>query len=77
MSKEGNDETRNRDFEDQLRLGSKWKLNKTLRRGNGLEIVKKINTSALLEGSKRWTLWRGRPPKKRKKGNGLYGRNRW
>jgi hypothetical protein len=27
-------------------------------------------------GSK-WTLWRGRPPPKRKKGNGPYGRNRW
>jgi hypothetical protein len=26
---------------------------------------------------KNWTLWRGRPPPKRKKRNGPYGRNRW
>jgi hypothetical protein len=26
---------------------------------------------------KNWILWRGRPPPKRKKGNGPYGRNRW
>jgi hypothetical protein len=25
----------------------------------------------------KWTPWRGRPPPKRKKGNGSYGRNRW
>jgi hypothetical protein len=28
MRQEGNEETRIRDFEDQLRLGSKWKFNK-------------------------------------------------
>jgi hypothetical protein len=60
MSEEGNKETRNRDFEDQLLLGSKWEINKTLRRGNGQEIAKKINTSpVLLQRSKHWTLWRG------------------
>jgi hypothetical protein len=26
---------------------------------------------------KNWTLWRCRPPQKRKKGNDPYGRNRW
>jgi hypothetical protein len=26
---------------------------------------------------KNWTLWRGRPPPKRKKGNDPHGRNRW
>ncbi|PNF26395.1 hypothetical protein B7P43_G17126 [Cryptotermes secundus] len=29
-----------------------------------------------LRQDKDWTLWRGRPPPKRKKGNGPYGRNR-
>jgi hypothetical protein len=59
---QGNQESRLRG------LGSKWEFNKTLRRGNGLEIAKKINTSpVLLQRSKHWTLWRGRPPPKRKK----------
>jgi hypothetical protein len=34
MRQEVNKETRNRDFEDQLLLGSKWEINKTLRKGN-------------------------------------------
>jgi hypothetical protein len=78
MHREGKKETRIRDLEDQLLLGSKWEMNKTLRRGNEREIAKKINTSPTrLQRSKHWTLWKGRPPPKRKKGNGPYGRNRW
>jgi hypothetical protein len=51
--------------------------NSTLRSIKGLEITKQTNTSpVLLQRSKHWTLWRGQPPPKRKKGNGLYGRNR-
>jgi hypothetical protein len=51
--------------------------NRTLRSVKGLEIAKQINTSpVLLQRSKHWTLWRGRPPPKRKKGNDPYGRNR-
>jgi hypothetical protein len=77
MRQEGNKETRKRGFEDQLLLGSKWKFNKTLRRGNGLEIAKEINTSpVLLQRRKHWNLWRGRPPSKTKKGNSPYGRKR-
>jgi hypothetical protein len=45
MRREGNKETRIRDFEDQLLLESKWDMNKTLRRGKEPEIAKKINTS--------------------------------
>jgi hypothetical protein len=77
MRQEGNKETRNRDFEDQLLLGNKWEINKTLRRGNGREIAKKINTSPTrLHRNKHWILWRGRPPPKRKKGYAQRGRNR-
>jgi hypothetical protein len=78
IRRRGNKETKIRDFEDQLLLGSKWEMNKTLRRGNERETTKKINTSPTrLQRSKHWTLWKGRPPPKRKKGNGPYGRNRW
>jgi hypothetical protein len=39
--------------------------NRTLRSIKGLEIAKQINTSpVLLQRSKHWTLWRGRPPPK-------------
>jgi hypothetical protein len=76
MRQEGNEETRNRDFEDQLLLGSKWKFNKTLRRGNGLEIAKEINTSpVLLQRRKHWNLWRGRPLPKQKKETARMGGN--
>ena len=59
MRQEGTKETSNRNFKDQLRLGSKWEFNKTLRKVKGLEIAKQIFTSRiLLQTSKNWTLWR-------------------
>jgi hypothetical protein len=43
----------------------------------GLEIEKRIvGPHISLRHDKDWTLWRGRPPPKRKKGNAQYGRNR-
>jgi hypothetical protein len=52
--------------------------NSTLRSVKGLGIAKQTNTSPVqLQRRKHWTLWRGRPPPKRKKGNGSYGRNQW
>jgi hypothetical protein len=42
IRQEGTKETRNRDFENQLRLGSKREFKKTLRKAKGLEIIKKI-----------------------------------
>jgi hypothetical protein len=37
-----------------------------------------VGTSSRLQKIRKdWTLWRGRPPPKRKKGTGPYGRNRW
>jgi hypothetical protein len=69
MRQEGTKETRNRDFEDQLLLESRWECNKPLGRGNGLEIAKKINTSpVLLQRAKHWTLWRGRTLRNGKRG---------
>jgi hypothetical protein len=45
MRQEGPKRTRNRDLEDQLRLGSKREFNKALRRAKGLEIAKQIAAS--------------------------------
>jgi hypothetical protein len=42
-----------------------------------LEIAKRtVRSTVERRTRKNWTLWRGRPPPKRKKGNGLFGRNR-
>jgi hypothetical protein len=42
-----------------------------------LETTKRtLGTSSRLQEKMNWTLWRGRPPQKIKKGNGPYGRNR-
>ena len=76
MRQKGTKQTRNRNFRDQLWLGSKWEFNKTLGKVKGFEIAKLIVTfRILLQRSKNWTMWRDRPPPKRKKGNGPYGRN--
>jgi hypothetical protein len=36
-----------------------------------------LRENATNKNIKNWTLWRARPPLKRKKGNSQYGRNRW
>jgi hypothetical protein len=36
-----------------------------------------VRSTGRLKKINNWTLWRGRPPPKRKKGKGPYGRNRW
>jgi hypothetical protein len=57
---------------------SKREFNKTLRNTPGLEIKNRAaEISSGLQKNKDWTLCRGWPPPKRKKGNGPYGRNRW
>jgi hypothetical protein len=77
MRQEGTKETRNRDFEEQLRLGSEMTTNGSYRKAIGLEISKRTaGTSTGLPKMKNCTLWRGRPPPKRRKGNSPYGRNR-
>jgi hypothetical protein len=44
----------------------------------GRKIAKQIAGSSVgLQQDKDWTLWRGRAPPKRKKGNNPYGRNWW
>jgi hypothetical protein len=59
-------------------LGSEGTLRKIL-----YEIYSPKNTKQIPKAPGRtprimeWTLWRGRPPPKWKKGNGPYGRNRW
>jgi hypothetical protein len=68
MGQEGTKETRNRDFEDQLRLGSKMTSNGSYRKAIGLEISKRAaGTSTGLPKMKNCTLWRGRPPSKTEK----------
>jgi hypothetical protein len=48
------------------------------RKMTGHETAKRITESPVpSQNIKNWTLWRGRPPPKRKKGKGLDGRNRW
>jgi hypothetical protein len=56
--------------------------NRTYRKTTRLEIKKLIVGSHISQRQDKdmtinWTLWRGRPPPKRKKGHGPYGRNRW
>jgi hypothetical protein len=48
-------------------------LRKTLRLNIRQQAIKIPSRSQI----KNWTLWRGRPPPKRRKVNGLFGRNRW
>jgi hypothetical protein len=69
---------RSKNREPRQQPQSKREFNKTLRNTPGLEIRKRAaEISNGLQNDMDWTLWRGRPPPKRKKGNGPYGRNRW
>jgi hypothetical protein len=64
MPQEGNNGTRNRDFEEQLRLGSE----RTTSEAFGLEFVKQATRmSSGLRKMRNWILWRGRLSLKRKK----------
>jgi hypothetical protein len=55
-----------------------WPLKKNFTNIATLEIAKRtVRSTVERRTGKDWTLWRGRPPPKRKKGNGPYGRNRW
>jgi hypothetical protein len=54
---------RNRDFKEQLRLGSKRTSARIYRKAFVLEIVKRaVRISSGLRKVRDWTLWRGRPP---------------
>lgn len=63
-----NNGIRNRDFGKQLRLGSRCTLKKDLYEMVGVKIAKQLAGSYVaLRRVKDWTMWRGRPPPKRKK----------
>jgi hypothetical protein len=69
-----------KDKETRRRLhpGNERTASRTLSKTLGLDIRQRaVEVPSRLENIKNCTLWRGRPPPKRKKGNGLYGRNRW
>jgi hypothetical protein len=78
MCQEGTSGTRNLDVKEQLRLGNERTTRGIYRKSTGLEIAKQI--ARLTVGLKRiedWTLWRGRPPPKRKKKPCCYRRSRY
>jgi hypothetical protein len=57
----------NRGLKEQPRLGSKRAFNKTVRQTPGLKIAKRaVEFSVGLRKMSDWTLWRSRPPPKRK-----------
>jgi hypothetical protein len=67
MRQEGTNGTRNRDFEEQLRLGSERTTNESYRKTIGLQIIKRaVWISSVLRKIRNWTWWRGRHPPKRK-----------
>jgi hypothetical protein len=68
MRRESTNGTRNRDFKGQLRLGSERKTSGINRKTIRGKIAKQVvGTSGGLRRMMDWTLWRGRPPPKRKK----------
>jgi hypothetical protein len=68
MRLEGTNGTRNRDFKEQLRLGNERTTSGIYRKTIGLEIVKPaVRISSVMRKVTDWTLWRGRPPPKRKR----------
>jgi hypothetical protein len=61
VHQEGISGTRNRDFEERLRLGSERTTSGIYRKTIGLEIVKRaVRISSELRKMRDWTLWRGR-----------------
>jgi hypothetical protein len=68
MRQEGTNVTRNRDFEEQLRLGSERTTSRRYRKTIGLEIVKRaVGLFSGLRKIRNLTLWRGRPSPRWKK----------
>jgi hypothetical protein len=67
MRLEGTNGTRNRDVNEQLRLGNERKTRGIYRKSIGLEIMKQnARCTVGLQRIKDWTLWRGQPHPKRK-----------
>jgi hypothetical protein len=68
MRLEGTNGTRNRNFKEQLRLGIERTTSGIYRKTIGLEIVKRsVKISSGMRKVTDWTLWKGRPPPKRKR----------
>jgi hypothetical protein len=68
MHLEGTNGTRNRDFKEQLCLGNERTTSRIYRKTIGLEIEKRaVRISSGMRKVTDWTLWRGRPPPKRKR----------
>jgi hypothetical protein len=66
MRQEGTNGTKNRDLEEQLRLGSERRTSGSYRKNFGLQIMKRAVISSGLRKISNWALWRGRPPPQRK-----------
>jgi hypothetical protein len=65
---ECNNGTKNKGLRELLCLGSKGNVNETFKETLGLEIAKRIAGSPIrIRKMSAWTLWRSRPPLKRKK----------
>jgi hypothetical protein len=68
MRQEGTYATRKRGFKEQLRFGNVRKNRWVYRATIGTKMVKQVvGTSRRLRKIRKWVLWRGRPPPKRKK----------
>jgi hypothetical protein len=68
MCREGTNASRNRGFKEQLRFGNVRKTRWVYRTTIGMKMVKQVvGTSRRLRKIRKWVLWRGRPPPKRKK----------
>jgi hypothetical protein len=68
MRREGTNASRNRGFKEQLRCGNVRKTRWVYRTTIGMKMVKEVvGTSRGLTKIRQWTLWRDRPPPKRKK----------
>jgi hypothetical protein len=68
MHQEDTNGTRNRDCKEQLRLGNEMTTSGIYKKSTELEIAKRIARCTVgLQRMKDWTLWKGRPPPKRKK----------
>jgi hypothetical protein len=67
MRQEGTTVTKNRDFEEQLRLGSERTTSGIYKKTIGLEFLKRaVGISSGLRKIRNWTLWWGQPTPKRK-----------
>jgi hypothetical protein len=68
MRQEGTNASRNRGFKEQLRFGNERTTSWVCRTTIGMKMAKQVvGTSSGLRRIRKWVLWRGRPPPKRKK----------